>query len=168
MVGKRHRNHNTLAHTARKLVRVGLQPLFCFGDAHILEQLQSFFFQFVRLDIGVMHPNHLCHLLAHRNQRVQAGHRVLEYHRNFLPADFPHLTVADLGQVGALKFHLAAFDARGVRQQTQHRHRGHAFAAAALAHDAQNFTLMHRKADTAHSLYFSGRGHKRGLQVLDP
>ena len=114
-----------------------------------------------------MHVHHLGHLLAHRDQRVQAGHRILEHHRDLLAADGAHLLVADLGQVGALKLHLAAFDAGGVGQQAQNRHRGDTFAAAGFAHDAQDFALVYRKADTAHGLYFSGRGHKRGSQILD-
>ena len=166
MVGQRHGDHDALAHTAGKFMRVGFQPLFGFGNPYFAEQLQRGSLQLVALHLRVVYMDHFGNLFANGNQRIQAGHGVLKHHGDLLAADFAHLLIADFGQVGAFKFNFAVFNAGSIGQQAQDGHGSNAFAAAGFTNDTKDLALMHFKADAAHSLHFAGGSHKGGFQIL--
>ena len=166
VVGQRHGDHDALAHTAGKFMRVGFQPLFGFGNTYFAEQLQRGSLQLVALHLRVVYMDHFGNLFANRNQRIQAGHGVLKHHGDLLAADFAHLLIADFGQVSAFKFNFAVFNAGSIGQQAQDGHGSNAFAAAGLTNDTKDLALMHFKADAAHSLHFAGGSHKGGFQIL--
>ena len=76
-------------------------------------------------------------LRAHRHDRVKRGHRLLEDHRNGAPAQGAHALCVERQQILTVELD-AAFDLRRAGlQQAQNRKRGHGFARAGLAHQAE-------------------------------
>jgi hypothetical protein len=104
---QRHRDHHALAHPARHLVRVVLDALGGLGDADQVEHLGRLLH---RLAVALLLVEHdrLGDLVADGVHRVEAGHRLLEDHRDLVAADAAHLALALLDQVLALEEHLAA------------------------------------------------------------
>src|SRR5688500_15933696 len=77
-------------------------------------------------------------LTADSEHRIQAGHGVLEDHRDVVPADPADVVVVHLQDVLAVEHDRALDDLAGrLRDESHERERGHGFAATGLAHDAQ-------------------------------
>ena len=77
LAGERHGNHNSLAHTARKLVGVLLHTLLGLVYVNETEHFNSAVVRFLLVSVG-MEQNCLHKLLADCICGVQRGHRVLE------------------------------------------------------------------------------------------
>ena len=88
--GQRDRDHDTLFHTAGKLMWVILIPLRndAYHRKHILRTSQ-------RLHFGTMtmQKNHFRDLLSYCFYRIQRRHRILKDHRNLFAADVAHLAL---------------------------------------------------------------------------
>ncbi len=87
--GERHGNHDALAHTAGKLMRIFLHALSRRRDTDLFHQPQ-------RLLCGraegkaAMGDEHFGDLLADRQRRIEAGHRLLKDHRDPVAANVAH------------------------------------------------------------------------------
>ena len=138
LVGDRHRDHDPLALPARKLMRIGAEPVLGVGQADQPQQLDR--------PGARRRPAHvlvdqqgLGDLLVERVQRVQRGHRLLEDHRDPVAAHPPQPLGRGADQLLAGEPN-AAFRAvrrERVRQQLQHRESGDALPRAALADQRQ-------------------------------
>ena len=84
---ERHRDHRALAHAARELVRIVLQPRSRARDADLLEQLDARASAAFRRLTSKCAVERLADLPPDREHRVQARHRVLEDHRDLLAPD---------------------------------------------------------------------------------
>ena len=88
LAGQRHRDHDPLAHAARELVGIAVQPVRCVGHVHLLEELRR-----PGARLGPAHaPVHLqdlAHLAADREVGVQGAHGVLEDHRDLRTPGLP-------------------------------------------------------------------------------
>jgi len=71
------------------------RPLACAAARHVL-----------------VHPHRLGHLVAHREQRVQRGHRVLQDHGDPPAAHVAHFALGFFQQILAFKVHRAAGNPR--------------------------------------------------------
>ncbi len=131
-VGQRHRDHHPLALTARKLVRIGIQPLGSIRDADLVQQFDDPRPHRIAGQPLVQHDR-LGELFLDRVQRVQRSHRLLEDE-----ADVVAPRGAQLGGVGPDHFAPLVSDraAHGgaVGQQRYRRQRGDRLAGPALAH----------------------------------
>jgi hypothetical protein len=106
-------------------------------------------------------------LVAHAEERVQRGQRVLEDHRDLLAADLTHLLVGEREQVAPLEEHLAAH-ARVVEAREPHDgEAGDALARARLAHDAQRAPLLDRVGDAVDGLHDAVVGVEPDGEVAD-
>ena len=144
---ERHGDHHALAHAARELVRVALEPVLGLGDAHHLEQLDGPG-PGVVLRLLPVGRDGLGHLLLDGEDRVEAGHRVLEDHRDVAAADLPHVVLADGHEVLAVEQHPATLDhARRLGQQAHDREVGHALAAPGLADEAEALAARQLERD---------------------
>ena len=168
---QRHGDHDPLAHAARELVRIFVEPAPGVGDAHQVEHLER---PLARRPPRHAHVAHdvLGDLRADRQHRIEAGHRLLEDHRDAMAAQALHLLLAQRRELLALELDRARGDAAGLgRDQAQDRERRHRLAAARFAHDAQRLAarqVERHAVDRAHhavqrvELGVRGRG-PRGL-----
>ena len=133
--GEGHRDHRALPHAAGELVRVVVDPGVRLGDADPAKQLDRPGRRFLLRDRPVVRPDHLGDLPPDLVERMQAGQRVLEDHRDPRAAHLAQLVVGELEQVGALEHRAAPH--LGARGQPEQRLREHGLAAARLADDAE-------------------------------
>ena len=165
--GQRNGNHHALAHAAAELVRVVLDAPFGRGNVHPLEHLHRAVHGF-RAAQTFVQAHAFGDLVAHRVDRVQARHRLLENDGDFLGAHLLHLGRGQRHEVAALPQHLAADDpARWHVDELHHRLGRHALAAAAFADDAECFAGIHLHVDTVHRVQPAVVGLEVGLQAFD-
>ena len=102
---QRQGNDRTLAHTARKLVRIVLHALLGGADASLLQQGYG-----TRTRLGGIHGqmglNGFHQLLPHGVQRVERSQRVLKNRANAPPPNRPHLRVVEMVNALPLQQHL--------------------------------------------------------------
>ena len=90
-VGDSHRDHCALAHAAGIFVRIAARALMrCCGIPTPLQQVEHAAADRGGRELGVQ-TDRLGELCADPQHRIERGHRVLEYHRDALPAHLPHL-----------------------------------------------------------------------------
>ena len=87
--GKRHGNHNALAHTAGKLVRILSRNRFGIRDLNRTEHFDALFLRIFLRHI-LVNDKRLGKLSLNREYRVQARHRLLEYDRYTVAANMIH------------------------------------------------------------------------------
>ncbi len=87
--GYGHRNHNPLSHPARHLMRVFGYTLARVRNADLSEHLNRKPPGLV-LVFFLVQPNGLDNLVADGIDGIQAGHRLLKYHRYMIAADGAH------------------------------------------------------------------------------
>jgi hypothetical protein len=103
---------------------------------------------------AAMAPHRLCHLVSDREHRIERSHRLLEDHRHAIAANGFEIPDGQMQHVLLTKRHSPARDTRRLgRQQAHHRERGHGFAAAALAHEAQCHPAPNREADAVDDVH---------------
>ncbi len=147
VLGERHRDHDALLHAARELVRVAPHDAVGVGDLHLAQHLPR---PLVRL-LGILAGDHehLGHLVADPDRRVQRPARVLVDHRDLRGAQLAHLRLAQVRQVLAGHLDRAARDAPVARQVAQHGVRRGRLAAARLAHQPVGLPLGDGEVDAA-------------------
>ncbi|OPZ42181.1 MAG: hypothetical protein BWY94_02198 [Actinobacteria bacterium ADurb.BinA094] len=148
-----HGDHHPLAHAARELMRVVLDAFCGFGDAHLLQHVDG------TRDGRIVREAHvdldaLGHEAFDREYRVQAGHGVLEDHRDVAAAHLADLALLQGEEVAALELDAPAHGGVGRHaRQTQDRRRRHALAAPGLADEPDQLARRDREAhlvDGAH------------------
>jgi hypothetical protein len=172
---QRHRDHHSLAHAARELVRITVEHVTRLGDAHQLEHAQRFGPR-LRRALALVLADRLGDLVARGEHRVQRGHRLLEDHRDIGAADAAHHPVGRAGQVeqvaaAAPERHAAVHDApAAVLHQAHQRERGDRLARARLADDRQRLRAVHVERELTHGFHGAlGRGetHRQAFDVDD-
>ena len=83
--GQRHGDHGALAHAARELVWIVVDPLLGAGDSHQLQHFDGARAGCRSVE-SLMAPDRLDDLVADRVGGVERGHRLLEDHRQARPA----------------------------------------------------------------------------------
>ena len=162
--GQRHRQHHPLAHAARELVRIVVDPAGGVDEPDLLEQRDRSL-----LGLGAADPlvgaDRLDDLAPDAVLRVQARQRVLEHHRDLGAAHAAHRLGPETEQVGAVEAHLAGD--RGVGEESQDGLRGDGLARAGLADDAHRLAGSDVERDAAHGLDVTVLGRERHPQVTD-
>jgi hypothetical protein len=107
-------------------------------------------------------------LVADGEDRVEAGHRVLEDHADAGAADGAHRVFGDAGEVLPLEHHAAAPDFGGGHgQEADQRHHGHRFAGAGFAHNPKEFAGFEGEAHVIDGMNLAPSCAENGLEVLD-
>ena len=147
-----HRDHDTLAHSARELMREALKTCLRPRDANHLEQLDCTRSGLRRRRLP-MRLDGLDHLLLDREDRVQAGHRILEDHRDVRPADASKLLLPEYDQVLTLEHDPTSFDPAGrLGQEADYGEVRDALTAARLANKPEALTLVDLECDAVHGM----------------
>ena len=148
-------------------MRVFIEAAFRGGDAHTVERGDGAGFQHQVAGIAVVGAHGFHDLVAHGEDRVQAGHRFLEDHRDAAAAQGAHFGIWQGEQILAVEHDAAGGDAAGGWHQAHGGERQHGFAAAAFADDAEGFAPGHRERHPGDRRDFPRRGAKDGAQVFD-
>ena len=106
-------------------------------------------------------------LVADREERVQAGQRVLEDGADASAADLLQPGLVQLVDALAADADLARGDAPRRLEQAQHRHAGHRLAGTTLADDAQDLAGRDAERDVVDRGQEAGPGRKLDPEVLD-
>jgi hypothetical protein len=160
---QRHRDHDALTQAAGKLMRKLAEPHLRRGDTDAAHQFDR------PLERGgaraaLVAGQHLSHLRADRKGRVEAGHRLLEDHRDPVAAQARHLAVGQRKEVGAGKAHAFGGAPAAAREQVHDRQRGHRFAAAGFADQAMRLALLDLKRGAAYRRATAAEHH---FEILD-
>ena len=167
IAGQRHGDHHALAHAARKLVRVFVEPGLRRGNLHQPQHLQRAGACLGVAD-GAVKVDGLDDLLAHGLHRVEAGHRLLEDHRDRIAPDGAHLGLRQLEEVTALELDGSGRHASWrVRHQPHDRQRCHRLAATRFAHDAELLARRQRETHAVDGSEHAAAGTKLGTKVFD-
>ena len=163
-----HRDQDALAHSARHLERVLLDALGWIGDADHVEQLDGPGPRRLAAELA-MAAQHLDHLAADGEHRIERRHRVLEHHRDLATADAfdRRRSTRRVHERLALPAHVAADDAAGQLDHPEQRLRGDALARAGLADEAERLALADREADVAHGVDGASASDEIDLEVVD-
>ena len=116
---------------------------------------------------AVVRAHRLGDLIADGEHRVQAGHRLLEDHRDAVAADVAHLRRRQVEQVPAVEHDLPGGDAAGRRHQAHHGQRQHRLAAAGLADDAEGAAAIDRDVHAIHRGDVAAGGAEHGAETGD-
>src|SRR6185295_7831916 len=134
---ERDRDHDALAHPARELVGVAVQPIGRARDPDFLERLERAAPRNLARDI-LVRVDRLLDLPADLVEGVQRGEWILEDHCDALPANATQLSGRELQEVHAVKENLAV-DARvGKLRQSHHGQGGDALPRARLSHEPES------------------------------
>jgi hypothetical protein len=116
-----------------------------------------------------MQPDDLDNLLADGINGIQAGHRLLENHRDTVSANGAYSLVGQFKEISAVEIYLARDDFAGrVSYKTHNGQRGNAFAAAAFADECKRLALFNREADILNSTgnpIFGKEAHAKTFDV---
>src|SRR5262249_47310622 len=132
VVDQGHRDHRALAHTARELVRIVVDPALRLRDADPTEQFNGVP-PGVPLGYLVVDPVRLHDLVADRIERVHRGQRILEDHRHLPAAQLAYVLPGRLDQLLPVQPHLAGDPGVTTPVQPEDAQAGHALAGAGLA-----------------------------------
>ena len=134
-------DHHALLHAAGELMRIFI--LARRRNADHLQDLFDAFFDLQLLHIRLVLTDGFSDLLAHLEDRIQAGHRVLKDHGDLRAADRTHIRFRAFEQVAPLKIDLAGCDLTDALGQQPHdgERRGR-LARAGLAYQPQRFALI--------------------------
>ena len=89
LAGDRHRDHHALLLAAGELERIGVKPPLGLGDTDLHQQFHSAAAQRASCEPEVL-AQHFADLEAHREDRVERAHRLLEDHGDLLAAHTLH------------------------------------------------------------------------------
>src|SRR4030095_4626099 len=105
-------------------------------------------------------------LIADRERRIEGCHRLLEDHRDPVPAELAHLRRRDLQQVGAFEQDLAAGDPpRRTWHEPHDRQRRYALAAAGFADESERAPGIDAEGDAVDRREFAVLDRKIRLEI---
>ncbi len=147
VLGQRHGDDHALVHAPRELVRVAPHDARRVGDLHLLEHRPG---AVGGLVVGyALDREHLRHLVADVDRRVQRRGRVLVDHRDPVGSQLADVGLAHGQQVLAGHVDRAAAHAAVARQVAQRGERGGRLAAARLPDEPVGLALGDVQGDAA-------------------
>jgi hypothetical protein len=159
-------NHHALTHAAGELMRILGEARCGVRDEDALQQLDGLRPRLVLAETA-MHDQCLRDLPANGEDRVQAGHRLLEDHRAVIAAHLPHLGIRQGQDIATVERDASLDPARPLGQQPHDRKRRHALARAALPDQRDRLARAHLEADMAHDAAPLSVEHEGRRQVFD-
>ena len=164
--GQRHGDHHTLAHAAGEPMRVLVETRPGSRDPHGVENPQGFRLG-LRLPDRAVKTQGLGDLETNRQHRVQAGHRLLEDHRDLAAAHCPHGAFRQRHQVAALQQDPALDAPVHLGHQAHDGQRRHALARPRLPDDRHRLPGGNVEGQVFHDRRPHLAASKRRRQVAD-
>ena len=169
--GKRHGDHYALAHAAGHLVRIVGGAALGIGNADALKGIHGY-----RPRLAAALARVLLHglgdLIAHRVERVQARHRLLEDHGDLVAAYRPHGGVVERGEIedlsrAASQQDFACGDTAGRLDEPHQAEAGDRLAGPGFADDGQRLTTAQIQVDAINGTDGSALRVEPRLETLD-
>ena len=145
-------------------MRVAVEALGGRRDAHLVESVDGLLAGSGAGEATVA-LEHLEEMLAHRFDRVERGHGVLEDHGDLGAAHAAALLGAHGKHVLAGELELVGRDLGVLGQKAHDRLHGNALARTRLAHNGEKLTVEDREVHTSHGLDEAAVRVERGAQV---
>ncbi len=139
-------DHDALALTAGDLVGIDVDQALGLGQVHGAHDLQHALAAVGLGELGV-DLQHLGDLVAHRHDRVECGHRLLEDHGHARAAQAAQARGLGLQHILALEQDLAGGGPQLARQQPHHGLGGDGLAGARFAHHAHDLAGVDGEGD---------------------
>ena len=163
---QRHGDDDPLLLPTRQLMRIGAHDPRGVGQFHIPDHLQG-----ARLGLGLgnalMDHRHFHQLLADAHRGVQAGHRFLIDHRDFIAANVAQFLGRHLAQIAPLELDRPAHDTPVDAQILHHPQRHGGFAATAFAHQSHGLAGLHGHGKIHHRRDFAQTRKKGNRQFVN-
>ena len=158
-------DHDPLAHAARHLVRVRVEPLLGLGDPDRLQERHCGL-----TGLGLVHaqvePEGLGDLPTHSHDRVQRRHGILEHHRHLGAPELAVPLGVEGGDVPTLEHDPSG--SFGIRRQQPHDRPGeHRLARAGLADDPEGLTSAEGERDPVDGADQASWRPERRAEVVD-
>ena len=135
-------------------MRVVVNPTLRRRNSHPAQHINRVLSCFLIPKIAVA-ANALNQLVTNREGRVERRHRLLENHGYPVAAQSAHSGSRQLGKVNTIESNRPSrYAALAFGKQAHDGQRGHAFAAAGLANNAQRAPSLHGKADVINGCKF--------------
>ena len=167
LAAQRHGDHHPLAHAARQVMGVLVEPSFRVGNADHFQELQRLLGRFL-VGNREMGDQGFRQLFADRQDRIERRHRLLEHHRDVLAAKVAHGFFVQGQKVLAVEIDAALDDlSRRPRNEAQDRKRADRFAAAGFPDYGHGFAFVDAIGDAVDRFHGAGGGEKLSLQVLN-
>ena len=154
-------NHHALPLAAGQLVRVGAQPSLCFGNSDRAQKLQRPLARRLTAD-GLVRQDRFDKLALHREERVQARHRILEHRADVASEADVAMRVARRKWL-AFDQDRAGCNASGLLDETQHRIAHGRLASPRFADEGMDFAGVDRER----SAFDRNEGSSIGKRVFD-
>ena len=141
LVHERNRDGDALAHTARKLMRIGGEALCRGGDADCLERGKR---AGAGCSLGdlLMRRYALDHLRIDAQHRIERHHRILKDHCDVAAANTAQLLLRCANELHAVKPDGACHNASGRIDEAENGPSRHRLAGAGFAHQAEHLARM--------------------------
>ncbi len=165
-VRKRKRDHDALALSARKLVRVGAETLRGIGNADFREQLDHALARGFAAH-AAMNFEHFHDLLTDGVQRIERRHRLLKHHRDVVAAHAAHFRFGKVQEVPALKQDFPARVMCGGGQEAEHGKTRDRFSRSGFADDGDGLALLHVERDAIYGERFAAGLAERNREIPD-
>ncbi len=167
IAGERHGDQHALAHPATELEGVVAHDAAGVGHLHLGEQPLG---ARCRLPFAerLVAADDTRDLPADADGRVESGHRLLEDHRHGLAAQILERALGGGDDVPTEQHDGPGGDAAGLaRQQAEHGHRGHRFAAAGLPDEADDLARTDLEPDAGQRLHRAAIGRELQREIAD-
>ena len=147
LVGERDRDHDPLAHAARVLPRVVVEPRLRARDLDLAHELEDPLADVAAAELGLVTADRLADLRADGLHRIQRRRRILEDERDLATPHVLELPFAERDDIAAVQPDLTAGHATGGRDEPEQRHRQRRLPASGLADEAQLLAAAKVEAD---------------------
>ena len=169
---KRHCDHDSLAHTAGKLVRIHPVYTFLIGNADHLKHLDRTCLDVILCHVRIVKCNDLIHLLADTKYRIQGSHRLLENHGHVVAAQLLHHRSRGVDHIvymiAGIKADLPSHGLTGWALYQLHQGKAcHGFSTTGLTYDTDRLALRHIKRYTIDRLDRSDVREEISLNVVE-
>ncbi len=160
------RDHDPLAHTAGKLVRILLDPFRRIGNADRVDQFDG---SSPGLVPGQrqMGADGFHQLGFHRLERIERGERILKDHADLPAAQQPFLLFRQAVDPLAVEIDLAFGYATGFGEEADHRIADGGLAGTAFADDAEDLAGFQGQIDALHRNECGFAARKLDLEIAD-
>jgi polar amino acid transport system substrate-binding protein len=163
---ERHRDHNSLLHTAAELKRIVINPFRRVGDTDLIEPEENFATDIS--DISTVFLDCLTDLVADWIHRIQACAGLLKNVGNLISPNLAKLTLPHRQDRTTFQKDFSSFiDRRRFRQKLGQSQASHTFATAAFANDGKCLSHAKRKGKRVDSRYILVLSSKPDGKVLD-
>ena len=164
---QRHRDHHTLPHSARKLVRIIVHARSGIGNPHELQHPNRPIECFLLRNVFVL-EHHFHNLHADGEYRVQRSHGLLEDHADLFATDLADFVPGELQQITSFIDDGSSRDFSGrIRDEPQNAEGGDALARPGLAYKTQHLAGINIEVDAIDRPRRSGLGTENRLELAN-